>query len=161
MYPGKATAAAIALGLIVCATCVTADDKEPVYRNKPLSAWIEQLADRSATARQEAAEAIGKIGTAAKPAIGPLVAVLADSDDTVRDAATQALAAFGKDAVPSLLAALKHSDADADMREAAIRALGAIGPDAKAAAPALRDALTDKEQRIREAAAAALKRIEK
>jgi HEAT repeat protein len=190
------TATAI-LGLLLFAGlvgwCVAGDDKEPVYQGKLLSAWIEQLTDRSATARQEAAEALGKIGPAAKPAVGPLIAALADSDDAVRDAAAEALAAFGKDAVAPLVAALKHTDAnvrrgaaaalsnmgpaardaveplvtllkndaDADVREAAIRALGAIGPDAKTAAPALRDALTDKDQRIREAAATALKRIEK
>src|SRR5947209_20248855 len=84
-----------------------ADDKEPVYRGRSLGAWVEQLSDRSALARQEAAEALAKMGPAARPALGALVAALGDTDDAVREAASEALSSFGKDAVGPLTAALK------------------------------------------------------
>ncbi len=145
----------MAVALALTAALTAADDKEPVYQGKPLSAWVEQLTDRSATARQEAAEAIGKIGPAAKSAVGPLLAALGDTDDTVRDAAALALAAFGKDAVGPLTAALKH--ADANVRRGAAAAIGRIGPGAKdAVTPLVAVMKNDADSDVREAAIRAL-----
>ena len=155
---GRLTATVLALALFTATCRCAADDKDPVYKGKSLSAWIEQLTDRSATARQDAAEALGKMGAPAKPAIGPLIAALGDSDEVVRDAAATALSAFGKDAVGPLTNSLKHKEAA--VRRGAADALGGIGPTARAAIPALRDALPDKDEDVRKAVADALKRIE-
>ena len=65
-----------------------------------------------------------------------------------------------RNAVPTLLAAFEGTK-DAVYRESFAQALGKIGPDAKAALPALREGLQDKEERVRTAAAEALKKIEK
>jgi HEAT repeat protein len=148
-------AALLALTLLSLICRSAADDKEPIYKGKPLSAWVEQLADRSATARQEAAEALGQIGPAAKPAVGALIAALGDTDDAVRDAAAETLAVFGKDAVGPLTAALKHTDAS--VRRGAAAALGHMGPDARDAVPALIAMVkNDADSDVREAVVRAL-----
>ena len=49
---------------------------------------------------------------------------------------------------------------DAVYRASFAQALGAIGPEAKAAVPALREGLKDKDERVRTAAAEALKKIQ-
>ena len=154
-----ATTAVLLALTLQAGPCATADDKAPAYKGKPLSGWVEQLTDRSATARQEAAEALGKMGAPAKSAIAPLIAALADSDEVVRDAAGAALTAFGKEAVEPLTDALKHKEPT--VRRGAADALGEVGPPAKAAVPALRDALLDQDADVRKAVAEALKRIER
>jgi HEAT repeat protein len=64
-----------------------------------------------------------------------------------------------RNAVPTLLGAFEGTK-DAVYRESFAQALGQIGPDAKAAIPALRDGQKDKDERVRAAAAEALKKIE-
>jgi HEAT repeat protein len=155
----RLTIAVVLMQLAAVLPGANADDKEPVYKGEPLSAWVEQLNDRSATARQEAAEALGKMGAPAKPAIAPLIAALGDSDEVVREAAAAALSAFGKEAVSPLADALKHKEAA--VRRGAADALGDIGSTAKTAVPALRDALQDKDAEVRKAVAEALTRIER
>jgi HEAT repeat protein len=61
-------------------------------------------------------------------------------------------------AVPHLVEALK--DEEPEVRTSAAAALGAIGPDASSALPTLRRLLQDANQRVSQAAAEALKRIE-
>ena len=130
-----------ALAFLVLAGRCPADAKETIYQGKPLSAWVEQLSDRSATARQEAAEALAKIGPSAKSALGPLVAALGDTDGVVRDAAAVALASFRKDAVGPLIAALKARDPA--VRRGAASALSFIGADARDAVGPLVTALKE------------------
>ena len=48
-----------------------------------------------------------------------------------------------------------------EVRLAAIEALGTLGPEAKAALPVLRAAKTDAQSAVREAAAEAIRKIEK
>jgi HEAT repeat protein len=80
-----------------------------------------------------------------------------------------AVGAFGRDgraAVPMLMELLKCERTDtyevpaAIIRLQAARALGNIGPDADGAVPRLREALSDASAAVREAAHAALIRIE-
>jgi HEAT repeat protein len=65
-----------------------------------------------------------------------------------------------RNAVPTLLGAFEAGTADATYRASFAQALGAIGPDAKAAVPALREGLKDKDEKVRTAAAEALKKIQ-
>jgi HEAT repeat protein len=65
----------------------------------------------------------------------------------------------GPDVVPALLAVLRESK-NPSAREGAACALEAMGPRAKEAVPALRDALHDEDQRVRQRAAWALKAID-
>jgi HEAT repeat protein len=121
------------------------------------------LKDKDARVRQEAAAALGYIGSefgcdlsligvsdnekemqiaryarALKTAIPPLVEALKDDDEKVCIAAAGALGEIGrkaKPAVPALIRAL--NDGNEGIRKAAALALGEIGPEAKAAVPAL------------------------
>jgi len=105
---------------------------------KAVPALIAELKDSNSSARKFAAEALGKIGPAAKEAVPALIAALKDSEWNVRDSAEEALEDIGpaaKKAVPALIAALK--DSDWKVRKFAAKALGEIGPAAKKAVPAL------------------------
>jgi HEAT repeat protein len=74
--------------------------------------------------------------------------------------ATQAAdEATRRNAVPTLVGAFEGAT-DAVYRESFAQTLGQIGPDAKAAVPALRAGLKDKDGRVRTAAGEALKKIE-
>ena len=64
-----------------------------------------------------------------------------------------------RNAVATLLGAFEGT-ADAGHRESFARTLGVIGPDAKAALPALRGGLKDKDPRVRAAAEEAIQLIE-
>ena len=91
---------------------------------------------------------------------GPQVFVQALTDESVRmgEAAAHALAEIGPqavDAVPALLQALMNEE-DAGLRQAVSDALGAIGSEA---VPALVQALADEDERVRNAAARALKDV--
>ena len=128
--------------------------KEPVYQGKPLSAWVEQLADRSAMARQEAANAaLAKMGPAAKPALGALVAALGDTDDAVRRRRRGAFL-FGKGAVGPLTAALERPDPAVPPGAAA--AFFHMGPDAREAVALIAVLKNDADPDVRQTAADAL-----
>lgn len=126
---------------------------------------------------EAAAEALGKIGGAA--AIKPLIEAVEDKagSSMSRRRAIQSLGAMGPDAKPAVSALLgvvtakptankkdkKKANSD-DLRTDAIRALGAIGPDAKDAVPVLSDIVSakkGKDKGLKQAAADALKKIEK
>jgi HEAT repeat protein len=92
---------------------------------------------------------------------GPQVFIQALTDESVRmgEAAAHALAEIGPqavDAVPALLQALMNEEEDSGRRQAASDALGAIGSEA---VPALVQALADEDERVRNAAARALKDV--
>jgi len=89
------------------------------------------------------------------PLIEALVADLASHDDRTREKARHTLVAMGKDAVQSLIEALK--DKRYLMRWEAAKALGEIAD--SAAAPALVEALEDEEFDVRWLAAIALIRM--
>ena len=114
-------------------------------------------------ARQAAAEALAKI--ADRRAVGSLVAVLPDKNKHVRQAAAQALdqidpswakSEAAKQAVPTLVAALAYNDSNVQL--AAAEALGKIA-DGRAVEP-LAAALGDEDLHMRQAAGAALDRID-
>lgn len=87
-----------------------ADDKEPAYRGKVLSAWVADLKDPDAEVRFDAAIALGRIRPAAKEAVGPLIEALRDKDNDVRYAATIALGKIGAPAVEPLIGVLRDQD---------------------------------------------------
>jgi HEAT repeat protein len=114
-----------------------------IARIRPELAEAEGAADepvvlrsyREWTIQETAADALGRIGTAAVP---ELVGALAHPDPEVRRQASRVLARIGPGAavaVPVLRQLLV--DQDSTVRQAAIRALGQIGPPAAAAVPDL------------------------
>jgi HEAT repeat protein len=105
-------------------------DKGPSYQGKTVAAWIAQLGDTDAQARQEAYGAISRItrgpaprgeqdGLAFNPALhdpnGALLPALAEAlkskDRVVRSVVTGFLGLYGEKAVPVFTAALKDPDA--------------------------------------------------
>ena len=79
----------------------------------------------------------------------------------VADGVRKLMATIAKDsrAVP-LMAERLRDDPDAEVRQWAAKALGDLGRAARAGIPALQQALTDKEQPVREAAERALARVQ-
>jgi HEAT repeat protein len=97
---------------------------------KPLERWTEQEA---------AADALGRIGAAAVPA---LIEALDNPHPAAREKAVEVLGRMGPDAaeaVPALVRLL--DDPDESVRKATARTLGQIGPAAKDAVPALMQTL--------------------
>jgi HEAT repeat protein len=131
---------------------------EAAYQGKKASYWINQLTDKDATARQQAATALGQIGREAVPA---LTQALQDEDASTRSAAADSLAKIGeeaREAVPALKDALQ--DPDKAVRRQAAFALGVVadGRDPHIV-PALAGALKDADREVRRQAATALGRL--
>jgi HEAT repeat protein len=127
------------LGLLSAGTCARAASKE-----EDVAKYVKDLKSGIAKTRATAAEEIGKIGQIkaayAKPALKPLLAVLADKDAAVREAAATALARLDepKEAVPALVKLLED-DKDQRVRVAAASGLGLMAEAAKDALPTLRE----------------------
>jgi HEAT repeat protein len=110
------------------------------------------------TLQQRAIDVLTQLGPDAKEAIPDLVEAL--EDPLLRDPAATALGKMGKLAVPDLKNALK--DSSAKVRAGACMALGEIGPDAKEAQFMLSAlASRDRDPNVRDAAEAALRRVQK
>jgi RNA polymerase sigma factor (sigma-70 family) len=92
-----------------------------------------------------AASELERLGKQAKPAVRKLTDALKHKDAQVRVNAASALEVIDGDAdetIAALIDRLKN-DPEREVRRTAAAALGAVGPKAKAAVPALRDALKD------------------
>jgi HEAT repeat protein len=120
------------------------------------------LADKDARVRSACAEALGKLPPG-KAVRDKLTAALADKDDLVRLSVAGALwgqsggAERGK--LVELAAGALESKS-APVRKRAAEVLGRFGPAAKEAVPALLLVLRDRQNAVREAAAAALRQID-
>lgn len=132
----------------------------------------ESLADEDPDTRIAALNVLGRIGPEPE-IIQLLIVALRDPYVAVRNTAIAVLRRFGpkaRDAVPALVALLQdprlHSVTESERLTdelgpwPAARALGAIGAEARPAVPQLLRALADRNLDIREAAAAALRRID-
>jgi CubicO group peptidase (beta-lactamase class C family) len=115
---------------------------------------MRALADSDASVREDAAEALGKCGPEAEPAIPALIRLLADRDPFVNGKSADALSRIGTGSVPRLISALR--DGETNVRWCAAIALGKIGADAREAVPVLTGALRDTDDNVRWSAAVAL-----
>ena len=121
-------------------------------------ALIERLDPNCRMVREGAAQALGSIGPEAEAAIPALAGEMAASGSGEAAIYADALAGIGPAAVPALAAGL-----NGDMpwlRTCVAYELASMGPDAKAALPALRKALKDEYEEVREAAGEAIRKIE-
>ncbi|HKI37754.1 MAG TPA: HEAT repeat domain-containing protein [Gemmataceae bacterium] len=125
--------------------------------------------DKDLFVRRFAAQALGEVEADPKTAVPALSAVLKEEDKKeLVEAAVTSLGKMGQPAVPPLIDALKNkaaapnkdkkkgpapADPTAFVRTKAAEALGNIGPKAKAAVPALTDALRDANVRTEAAIA--------
>jgi HEAT repeat protein len=123
------------------------------------------LSDKDAELRKQAARSLAKLGRAAKH-VAPKLKDLAtsDADKDVRLDCIHTLGvsygAEAKELIPFLTDRLK-ADPDFEVRIGIADELGSLGPGGKEALPALRAAQTDSQIKVRAAAAAAIKQIEK
>jgi HEAT repeat protein len=128
--------------------------------------WIKALKHEKSSVREAAARGLYGLAAKAQKAIPALTDAMRDSDAFVRQWVATALEklaqSFGpilKVAVTGLVELLK--DADFMVREWAAHALGSIGLAAESALPALEMAQQDEESSVKEAAAQAVKQIQK
>lgn len=108
--------------------------------------------------RAEAAEALGRIGTLAKPAVPLMARIVSDEQepDELRQKTMWALSELGtnaREAIPQLVELLNRGEY---FRRALFDTLGAAGPAASAAIPDLIKALQDPDNGIKDEAARAL-----
>ena len=123
------------------------------------SGLIEALNDQSSFIRRMVIVALASIGEPVDTIVPPLMQMLADSDSEVCFESSQALGRIGEPAVPALIEGLSHENKV--VREWSASTLLRIGPSAEAAVSALKQAFSDdKDARVREIAAYALKAIE-
>jgi HEAT repeat protein len=130
-----------------------------------VSAVAGVLADPDAELRQQAVLALARFGPAARAAEDALKRSFKDDvEKQVRSSAVHTLCmAYGTDAktlIPLMTERLK-ADPDFEVRVVVAEELGTLGADGRAAVPALREAQRDSQIKVREAAAAAVKRIER
>jgi HEAT repeat protein len=123
------------------------------------------LADESVDVRRLAAQALAKFFVGAKAAAKELQAAFqADADKLVRAYALRALcvglADDAKQLIPVLTARLDPvAEKEPEVRIAVCDELGGLGPDGQPAVPALRTAQKDPNTKVRDAAAAAIKKV--
>ena len=147
--------AVLGVGLFVGILVSRRSPEHLLYQGKTVRAWAGQLYAPDQRVRDEASAALKAMGPRAVP---ELVKMLQAKDSIFRK-----LAWSIPRAVPRRLRVLvgrnvRMPDA-AFLRDSAARALAAIGPDAKAAVPALAQALHDDAREVRDDAAVALGRI--
>ncbi len=131
------------------------------------AAWGSRRYDihKEFTVRSAAAEALGKFGAIARPAVAALIKQLADPNRYVRVDSAMALWKIERNAestVPALTEILTKTPPEKQhdlLRVAAAESLGEIGPDALAAVPALIGALQQGRGDARDEAARALGKI--
>lgn len=86
--------------------------KEPVYKNYPLSAWVKDLTSVARLDRERAAAAIGAIGPEAGKAVQPLLAAYQkEREAELRVAYLDALGKIGRNASPAVPTLLEWHDA--------------------------------------------------
>jgi HEAT repeat protein len=133
-----------------------------------VAAMTQALADPDADTQTAATVALGTFGTAAKPAADALLKLATEGKD--KGQRIDAIRAFGSALGPGLKDRLKdvirvmEADADFEVRLAAVEEIGALGPqikDDKETMAALRKRLSDPQVKVREAAASAIRRVEK
>jgi HEAT repeat protein len=123
--------------------------EDKLVRHKSLA--IPILENALLTGYSPAAEALGKIGPAAMPALGK--ALHAEISDVVTEAASEALGRIGHPAaIPVLETVLKQG---------CIAAAGALGAIGRPAIPVLERVVKDSDRDVSQAAAEALSRIDK
>ncbi|MCX7701123.1 MAG: HEAT repeat domain-containing protein [Gemmataceae bacterium] len=123
---------------------------------------LQGLSDPHAEIRQSAAFALGRIQGDPERVLPALLKAARDADVSVRCFAVHAIGAYGKPAVhtiPELIDILRRDEV-ADVRLAVIEELASFGTDARPALEALRIASKDGRAAIREAALAAIKKID-
>ena len=115
-------------------------------------AFATATADSDIQVRFQSLMGLARSGKAAEPAINELIRCLADRDDQIRFRAADALGKIGVGSLQPILDKWPHGSLPAKV--AASQALEILGPEAKPAMPVLTEALKEKGDLARFAAAA-------
>ncbi len=153
----QSTLRSLALVLWATATCMAAQQRESVSDSRSVPQLIESLRGDLPMRRFRAAEALGKRGAEALPAIREAIG---DDDWRVRRGGTDALAAMQEPdpkVIPRLIELL--ADDSPWVRDGAAAVLGKFGAEAESAAAGLAALCTDRESWIRNTAINALKSV--
>lgn len=118
---------------------------------------IRGLRDPDLSVRRDCAGSVGRLGPAAQASASSLVALFAEPDTRTRVVAATALKRIGRTALPALLRGLHAQDPEVRARCAGV--IGHLCPDDPTVADALRQAQTDPNSDVRQAAAVALEFI--
>jgi RNA polymerase sigma factor (sigma-70 family) len=110
--------------------------QEVLYQGKPASFWIRQLQDRDGNFRTKAVVALGCIGEVDRSVIPLVVETMKDREMNTRTWAVSAARRIGKEAVPSIVAAIKASSSY-DEKQHLLEAIKSIGQNAKDAVSVL------------------------
>lgn len=127
-----------------------------------IAALTEALADKKVKRPGHAALALAMIGPPARGATDRLIALLKANDENTRGLAVYALGYVADGAekvVSALVDVLKNDPSAYRVQMYAAEALGRIAPPARAAIPALTEALKHTSEPVRQAAAAAIENI--
>jgi HEAT repeat protein len=139
------------------------DPNDPIYKNKPLSMWLKDLADKDPKARKSAAYAMRDLGSKAKVAVPFLLKMLKeDSSEGAREWAGYALAAISPEdpEVPRALVQALQKDKSETVRSSISRALSDMKPKPKAAIPELKELMQHDSASVRRNAVEALAAVE-
>ncbi|HEY7154503.1 MAG TPA: HEAT repeat domain-containing protein [Gemmataceae bacterium] len=174
MSPTRLLTTTLVFVLLVSLSPVRAEDDDPVFRDKKLSEWVNQLQNgKNVNERRAGLLALRLIGPrkSRKVTSALIAAVRENSEETIRAGAALALGGFAAKAradddipiekIRDALAAGLRSDKADSVREACARALGEMKEKAHGAADALALALKDKHARTRTEAASALHKLGK
>ncbi len=158
----------IAVALAAASALSVTDPKNP----DALQALQSALTNREPFVRLMACNILAAMGPEARSAAPALERLLKDSSPDVRLAAAEALvrinpahpdaAAVVVNAIPELVGYFKEGEeaVPSHARILMARILGSLGSRAKAAVPGMKEALQDRNPRVREAVAQALKQIQ-
>jgi hypothetical protein len=128
----------------------------PVYRGRPLAAYLSALSKASPAARPEILRALGSFGADGSAAMPALLAALSDPDAEAKTAAAWSIAQIGPDTAAITALARLMADANPRVRCQAALALVPAGPKALPALPVLIKALGDPLNYVRGPAANAI-----
>lgn len=173
------------LALSLASICIQPIQAAPDPVDKAVRGLIKALSDKDSNVVYYAAEALGKIGPAAAPAIPALIEVLKDEKGANSSTAGNGLVSIGNRSIPALCRMAKDkkcetrsravlylryfstsqvittliavlSDKESRQRAEAAASLAYLGPKAKQAVSELIDALNDPFPNVRQNAAFAL-----
>ena len=143
---GRLTIAVIALAMVVATFFVVLSKRQPTYRGRTVSSWLEQLFNAKGN-QSQAIDALRELGAKAVPVE---IEALARTDSP--------LDKWYQSVYPKLPLSLTNQNRD--IRSSAAYALLRYGPAAKGAAPGLVNALNDSDAQVRKAARVALEKID-
>lgn len=155
----------LALTAVLVAT-VPSQAQQKVFLNKNAGLWVNQLADKDAGQRRNAAFGLGKLGPHAAPALPSMRAAFnQEKDAKVKEAILFAMGEICRDIdadardasyEPLFISALR--DNDLYVRRSAVYALGCLANKSPATQKALAAAIEDQEPIVRQNAAWAIGR---